>query len=108
MFQGSSPTERTSLTLNLLEEFDLGDSNDIDGNFPFHTISKMKANKGKPIDLTTEEMALLFIQTNSPWFRICFTVVVDGDVCHNFKRASWERRKDTSLLKINRMPYPKL
>ena len=102
--KGTVLWKATGLTLKTLEAFDLGNCIDVDGNFLFHTISKMKANKGKPIDLIVGEMALLLKQiAHSGGFNL--TVVMDGDARPDCKRASWERRKDASLLKINRMYF---
>ena len=100
--KGTVLWKATGLTLKSLQAFGLGNRMDVDGNFLFYSISNMKAHKGKPIDLIVKEMALLLKQI-AYGGGFVVTVVMDGNNRPDCKRASWQRRKDGDLLKINRM-----
>ena len=97
--RGNVLWKATGLSLHSLKAFGLGNRIDIDGNLLFYQIQK---SGGKPFELIVGEMALLLKQiAHSGGFVV--TIVMDGDNRPDCKRASLNRRKDVSLVKINRM-----
>ena len=97
--RGNILWKATGLTLHSIKSFRLGNRIDIDGNLLFY---QLQGSAAKTIEVLVGEMALLLKQiAHSGGFRV--TIVIDGDARPDCKRASWERRKDLSLTKINRM-----
>ena len=97
--KGNVLWKATGLSLHSLKAFGLGNRIDVDGNLLFY---QLQGNGGKTMKRLVSEMALLLRQiAHSGGFIV--TIVMDGDARPDCKRASWDRRKDTSLSKINRM-----
>ena len=97
--KGTVLWKATGLSLQSIKSLGLGNRIDVDGNFLFY---QMQGRGGKSIEVIIGEMALFLKQiAHSGGFIV--TVVLDGETRPDCKRASWDRRKDTSLSKINRM-----
>ena len=97
--RGNVLWKATGLSLHTLKSFGVGNRIDVDGNLLFYQI---QGSGGKSIEMIVQEMALLLKQiAHSGGFIV--TIVMDGDARPDCKRASWERRKEASLAKINRM-----
>ena len=97
--RGNILWKATGLTLHSLKSFGFGNKIDVDGNLLFYQI---QGSGGKSIELIVREMAASLKQiAHSGGFVV--TVVMDGNARPDCKRASWERRKDDSLIKTNRM-----
>ena len=89
----------TGLTLQTIKAFGMGNRIDVDGNFLFY---KLVGSGNKPVGVIIEMMAT-FLKEIAHSGGFIVNVIMDGNDRPDCKRASWERRKDQSLDKINQM-----
>ena len=97
--KGTVLWKATGLTLETLQTFGIGNRIDVDGNLLFHQI---QGNGGKTTESIIGEMAL-FLKQIAHCGGFIVTVVIDGEARPDCKRASWDRKKEDSLARINRM-----
>ena len=97
--KGNVLWKATGLTLQSIKSFGLENRIDIDGNLHFY---QLQGSGGKPIEMIVSTMAL-FLKQIAHCGGFVVTLIMDGDEQPDCKRASWQRRKEVSLSKINRM-----
>ena len=86
------------LTLQSLKDLGIGNRIDVDGNLMAYSIG---SSGNKPFHEVINEMALR-LKKIAQSGGLNIQVVVDGDIRPDCKRASWSRRKEQGLDKINR------
>lgn len=87
----------TGLTLKSIQELQLGNNIDVDGN-----ALSMALGRGKSVPETLNLMAA-YLKDLAFSGGFCVTVVFDGSVRPDCKRDSWNRKKARELDDINRM-----